>query len=294
VLAKGPNYFEKQTASKPSWTVSFDYQITPDLLFYVTHRGSWRAGSFNYSVAPLPLDTSLGGNKFKPEKTYDIEAGLKYNGQGLGFPASFNIDVYNQWVKDIQRGANLISPLTNTSILVTASVPEAQITGVEADFTMKPSRNFSFGGSFAYTNARFTKNTVPVLNLPALRYGPYADAPKWSGTVWAELSNDFGPQTGILSLRGDLFFQTKSYFANLGDLMPGSKIDGYQLLGARLEWKEMLGQPVSLALFGRNLTNEGYYTGGNPTGISAGFMTAFPGFPRTYGVELRIDFGKGR
>ncbi|MEZ5735444.1 MAG: TonB-dependent receptor [Novosphingobium sp.] len=290
VLAQGPSYLETQKESRPSWNVSFDYQVTPELLAYITHRGSWRAGSFNYSVPPLPLDTSEGGNKFKPEKTYDIEAGLKYYGQGLGFPVTFNIDVYNQWVKDIQRGANLISPFSGTSILVTASVPEAQITGVEADVNLKPLPWFSFGGSIAYTDARFTKNTVPVLDNPSLQYGPYADAPKWSGTLFAEVSQDLGAKTGEVSLRGDLYFQSKSYFANLGNLIPGSDIAAYQLFGARLNWTDVLGGPLSLSLYGRNLFNEKYYTGGNPTGLSAGFMTAFPGFPRTYGVEAKVEF----
>lgn len=291
VQAKGPDYFEQQKAARPSWNISLDYQATPELLVYVTHRGSWRAGNFNYSVAPLPLDTSKGGNQFKPERTWDIEAGLKYNGDSLlGFPMSFNFDVYNQWVKDIQRGANLISPFSGTSILVTASVPEAQITGFEADINLRPSRWVSFGGSVAYTDARFTKNTVPVLNQPALQYGPYADSPKWSGTLFAEVSHDMGEHTGKLTLRGDLYFQSKSYFANLGNLMPGSDIASYQTVGARLTWAKVMGSPATLSVYGRNLNNAKYYTGGNPTGLSAGFMTAFPGFPRTYGVELKVDF----
>jgi iron complex outermembrane receptor protein len=290
-LAVSPEYRERLKVSKPSWTVSLDYQATPDLLIYVTQRGSWRSGSFNYSLAPVPLDTSLGGNQFKPEKTYDIEAGLKYNGQGLGFPATFNLAVFNQWIKDIQRGANLISPVTGTSILTTIAVPEAQITGVEADVSLKPTDWLSLGGSLSYTDARFTKNEVTVPGNPPLVYGPYADAPKWSGTVFGEVSHDLGPETGILSLRGDLYFQSKSYFANLGDLIPGSDIASYQLVGARLSWEDVLGGPVSLSLYGRNLTNEKYYTGGNPTGLSAGFMTAFPGFPRTYGVEAKVVFG---
>lgn len=290
VQAKGPDYFEKQKASRPSWNVSLDYKATPELLIYVTHRGSWRAGNFNYSVAPLPLDTSQGGNMFKPEKTYDIEAGLKYNGTGIGFPVAFNVAVYNQWVKDIQRGANLISPFSNTSILVTASVPEAQITGFEADINLRPSRSFSFGGSLAYTDARFTKNTVPVLNQPALRYGPYADSPKWSGTLFAEVTHDAGERTGTFSLRGDLYFQSKNFFANLGNLMPGSDIAAYQTVSARATWDKMFGSGASLSIYGRNLNNAKYYTGGNPTGLSAGFMTAFPGFPRTYGVEAKVEF----
>jgi iron complex outermembrane recepter protein len=290
VQAKGPDYFESLKASKPSWNVSLDYQASPDLLLYVTHRGSWRTGGFNYSLPPLPLDSSQGGNKFKPETTYDIEAGLKYNGRALGFPTTFNVAVYNQWVKNIQRGAAVTSPVTQTVIQVTASVPEAQITGVEADVYLKPVQGFGLGGSVVYTNARFTKNAVTIPGNPPLFYGPYADSPKWSGTVFAELSHDFGAEAGIVGLRTDFYFQSKSYFANLGDQMPGSDISAYQLVGVRLSWDEVMGSNFSIAAYGRNIFNEKYYTGGNPTGLSAGFMSAFPGFPRSYGIEGRVKF----
>ena len=44
-------------------------------------------------------------------QTFVREGGLKYNGDSLlGFPMSFNFDVYNQWVKDIQRGASALFP----------------------------------------------------------------------------------------------------------------------------------------------------------------------------------------
>ena len=46
-----------------------------------------------------------GGNRFLPETTKDIEVGLKYSGDGIGVPLTFNADFFHQWVKNIQRAA---------------------------------------------------------------------------------------------------------------------------------------------------------------------------------------------
>lgn len=285
-----PAYSEEARTSKPSWNVSLDYKVIPELFAYVTTRGSWRAGGFNYSQAPNSAPAAVGGNQFLPETTWDIEGGLKYSGRALGFPLSFNVAVYNQVVKNIQRGANVNSPITNSAILTTVSVPEAQITGVESDLSLRPTEWLSLGGSLVYTNARFTKNIVTIPGNPPLPYGPYADVPKWSGTIYAEVSRQLPSDLGRVALRGDFYFQSLTYFSNISKLNPGADLPRYQLLGARLTWDKILGSGVSVAAYGRNLTNAKYYTGGNATGYSSGFNTAFPGFPRMYGLELKVEF----
>jgi len=64
---------EHQSASKPSWTFSLDYQVTPSLMVYVAQRGSWRAGSYNYSVVSIHSTAAAGGNRFGPETIRDVE-----------------------------------------------------------------------------------------------------------------------------------------------------------------------------------------------------------------------------
>jgi iron complex outermembrane receptor protein len=216
--------------------------------------------------------------------------GLKYSGRDLGFPARFNLALYNQWIDDIQRGANLISPITKTAILATVSVPKAQVTGFEADASIRPARWLHLGGSLAYTDARFTQNRVTIPGNPPLFYGPYADTPRWTGTAFAEFIADIEDR-GEIRLRGDFYAQSRSYFNNLaGTLVPGATIDPYRLVHGRLSWEKALGQPLSIALYGRNLFNQKYYTGGDGVGYSSGFNIAFPGMPRTYGLEVRLDF----
>jgi iron complex outermembrane receptor protein len=290
-VGTAPGYLQSKTASKPSWNVSLDYKVTPSLMLYATTRGSWRSGGFNYTLPPNPLSAEAGGSSFAPETTQDIEVGLKYSGRELGFPATFNLDFYNQWVKNIQRGANIVSPISGTSILTTIAVPKAVITGVEADFTLSPTEWLTFGGSLSYTNARFTDNRVSVPGNPPLLYGPYADVPRWSGSAFVELRHELAADAGTLNLRLDYYEQSKSYFSNLNDtLIPGTDIAGYRLVNGRLAWADVMGSKITAAAFARNIFNQRYYTGGNGTGLSAGFNAAYPGMPRTYGLEVSIGF----
>ncbi len=283
---------EVTKASKPSWTVSLDYQATPELMVYVAHRGSWRAGGFNYSVAPVPNTATTGGNLFLPETTKDIEVGLKYSGDGLGVPMTFNADFFHQWVNNIQRAAYVSG--ANGVTLLTANVPQAQITGVEGDFSVRPSDNFQFGASANYTNARYTKNSLSITLPPdptnLLRYGPFADTPKFSGTIFAEVSAPLG-EAGRLSLRGDLYGQTKMNFSNVGDTLNAlAVLPGYTLVNAKLTLSEIMGKRISASVSARNLFNRKYYAGGNAANSATLPNTVNPGVPRMIMGEVRFEF----
>lgn len=289
------NITEVLKDDKPSWTVSVDYQVTPDLLVYATHRGSWRAGGYNYSVPPIDAVAGGGGNRFNPETTKDVELGLKYSGDALGMPMTFNVAAYNQWVKNIQRAAYVIDPLNGTASLVTVNVPKAEITGVEAELNLRPVPWLSFGVSGAYTDARYTDNLVILTNPqggPApTRYGPYADSPKWTGNAFVEATRDLGADNGELTFRADVYGQTKYFFSNVAaTLAPRTSIPGYVLVNGRVGWNNISDTGLSAAVFVRNLFNKEYYGGGNSLGPTLGVNTSVPGRPRMWGGELRFDF----
>lgn len=280
---------------KPSWTVSVDYQATPDLLFYVAHRGSWRAGGYNYSVPPLDAIAAEGGNRFNPETTKDIEAGLKYAGRGLGVPLTFNVAVYNQWVEDIQRASYVTDPAGGTPSLLTTNVPKAEITGVEAALDVRPAPWVNFGISGAYTDARYTDNIVILPdaagNPSVNEYGPFADAPEWTGNAYVEFLQDLGPDTGEITLRADVYGQTKFYFSNVANtLAPRTTIPGYALVNGRVSWSNIYNSGVTAALFVRNAFNKEYYGGGNSQAATLGVNTSVPGRPRMWGGEVRVAF----
>ena len=119
-------------------------------------------------------------------------------------------------------------------------MPEAQITGVEADFTVRPSENFQFGASVNYTNAPlYQEHAVghaaagPDQYLQLRSFRRRAQVQRHH--LRRSLSAPLGGDTGRLTLRGDLYSQTKMNFSNVGDTVnPNSTLPGYTLVNARL------------------------------------------------------------
>ena len=136
---------QNKSFSDPSWTLGLSYQATDDWLLYLTARRSWRAGGFN-GTAPAAIDPGNGDpiiqdtNLFDPETTHDVEAGVKFAGHVLGRPLRMNLAVYNQWIKDVQRAEFPDPPGPAASIAYTVNVPEAEVSGIEFDATVKPVR----------------------------------------------------------------------------------------------------------------------------------------------------------
>jgi iron complex outermembrane receptor protein len=285
----GANH-EAGKSSSPSWLVSLDYQVTDTLLAYVSHRGSWRTGGFNWNVFPVNLPGEQGGNVFVPEKTKDIEIGLKYAGDELGVPVSGTLAFYNQWTKNVQRAAYVVNPLNGTVNLFTVNVPKAQTTGIEAGFTIKPVHWLTLGASGAYTNARFTDGRVNVIGVAGV-FGPFADAPKYTGNIFADITQELPDEAGILTLHYELYGQTSDTFSNTANTTaPRTTLPGYTLHSARISWSEIYGSKVTAAIYGRNLFNRAYFAGGNGSGPGSGSNAAVPGVPRMFGGELTFKF----
>ena len=279
---------EKQKASKPSWTISIDYKVTPELLIYAAQRGSWRSGGYNYSVFPANVTAAAGGNRFLPETTYDAEIGIKYSGDSIGVPMTLNADVYSQWVKNIQRAAYILTPAGVS--LLTVNVPRARIQGFEADFSLRPTQWIQFGASFNYTSAKYTNNLVSVLGSN-VRYGPFADVPKVSGTVFAEVGTPLGEGMGALRFRIDAYGQTNMQFSNVqATANPNTTIPGYNLVNGRVSWENVMDSKVNAALFVRNAFKKEYFAGGNASSSGGALNTVNPGMPRMYGIEMRYAF----
>jgi iron complex outermembrane recepter protein len=269
--------------SKPSWLVSLDYKVTDDLLVYLSHRGSWRTGGFNGTSNNIALG-SFDVPTFKPETTFDFEAGLKFAGDLGTMPARLNIAVYDQTIKDVQR-----APYLNISALA-GNVNKARVSGIEIDGKVEFAPWFEVGGAFAYTNARFTDPRALVANTNFI-FGPYADSPKFTGSTYARLSTELGSDQGELALRAEIYGQSHFFYSNLANtIVPNARIAGYKLVNVRAEWTNMLGTGIKAAVYASNLTNKEYEAGGFPLGAVIGGNSTLPGTPRMYGLELGIEF----
>ena len=283
---------QRKNFSDPAWEVGLEYQATPDLFAYLKTRGSFRSGGFNGAAPPVSADATQGGNLFDSEHTQDIEGGLKWNGQAFSRPSFFNFAAYIQWIQDVQRVEfpDPDGPGGLASIAVTANVPSARIWGFEAEGAFSPIPLLRLGAQGAYTNATFTDGNITLFGTP-FSYGPVGDTPKASGVVWAEVFVPTDPQIGEISLRTEVYAQTSQYFSNAADsIAPRTRLPGYALVNARLAWDNVMETGFDLAVFGKNLTKEEYFTGGMTLAAALGHNAAAVGEPRTYGVELSFEF----
>jgi iron complex outermembrane recepter protein len=281
---------EQVTFKKPSWQVGLEYQVNSNVLVYLEQRGSWRSGGFNGTAPPVPLPGTEGGNMFLPETVKDVEVGTKFRGDIAGVPLRFSLAAYHSWVKDVQRVEYVNVPFQGQTVLagLTANIPAGKVAGVEMDLDVHPAEWLRIGGNAAYTDAKFTDN-VSVIFTQTQVFGPYPDTPKFAGTLFTELT--FANPAGPVSLRVDVYKQTKQYFSSQNDaLVPGTELPGYTLLGARLEWRDVMGSPLTLAAYGKNLTDRFYFVGGLAQGGAFGINGAAMGVPRMYGAQATYRF----
>ncbi len=280
---------EERTLKDPSWNANIQWQFNPQNQIYFTQRGSFRAGNFNGAVVPYNF-----ANFFGNENTYDFELGYKFNGSISGRRAHFNIAAYQQIVKNAQH--SIYAVVAGAPSAFTVNVPKAKIKGVELDADIGLTDWLKLGLSGAYTDAKYTDNLVdmsiqtgnPGFIVP---FDSYPDSPKWSGSLYADLTLPTPSEWGEMHLRADSFSQTSSYFSsNNYSITPGTKLPGYTTVAARFSWNEIMGSKFSLAVYAKNILDKGYYQAGYVEGASGGFNTAIPGEPQTFGAEVSVKF----
>ncbi|GGC01674.1 TonB-dependent receptor [Novosphingobium endophyticum] len=112
---------------------------------------------------------------------------------------------------------------------------------------------------------------------------PMMRTPKWAGSASYRHVFDMA-DGGELTAGGDMTFASKRYTSI--DFSPTTLDGGYAIVNAEIEYKAPEAR-WSLALWGRNLTEAAYYSGGIQSGP---FNRPTINQPRTYGVRGRISF----
>lgn len=271
-----------QKVDRPSWLLSVDYRINDETMVYLAHRGSWRTGGYNVTSINVTPE-GVVPDSFKPEKTWDIEAGLKFAGLLGNVPARVNLAVYNQIIEDTQKTVYL--QITSQ----TGNVEEAEVTGLELDATFSFTDWLEAGFGYAYTDARYTKPQGDVVGY-TFDFGPYADAPENMYSAFVATHNRIAG-IGELTFRADYYHTDETFFSNLNNSIgPGTELPEYDLLHFRIGLEKIAGSKLSAYGYVRNATDEEYERGGLPLAGVTATNTTITGEPRTYGVELVYTF----
>jgi len=214
-----------------------------------------------------------------------------------------NIALFSASISNLQRNATIQLPgLAPFSSVYNAA--KGKIRGAEAEITAKLVDGLTIGGTLGYIDAFYKEFSDPRPNAAAI-VGPsgqilqpatvngsdisnykFTSTPKWTYSLTASYEVDLS-DIGSLLFRTDYVYRSHTFFQTFN--IPGVEQDGYGLLSGRIQLdlaRSPLGNGMSIAVFGRNLTAEKYNTFATETLGGA----ASRGRPREWGAQFRLTF----
>jgi iron complex outermembrane receptor protein len=284
-----------------SYTFALDYTIAPNVMAYVTTRKGYKQGGINIASVPIhaALPTSGALPTYLPASVTDYEVGVKADWFLAGIPVRTNIALYNDNFANLDRQTTFFNPLTNSFASQIGNIGKSRARGVELDATLKLMRDLEVSLSYGYIDPKYLRYDGTVINvmgevIPKIDT-PFSETPKHKIDALFQYSVPVRASVGGVNMGLDASYQTKTYIGPDDELLdPLSSVQpGYALLHARLDWNNIMGNPVDMSFYVRNLTDHVYRLGSAGL-LAAGFglTTQIMGDPRTFGVQFRARFGK--
>ena len=272
-----------------SYTIGADYRFNDDILAYAKYStgftsGGWSPDAYSGTAVFLPVD----------EETLDsFEVGIKsdWNDTLRINAAAF----FNQY-EGLQIGAT-VPGLGFTRF----NVDETEISGLEVEGVWQVTDNFQLNGNFGLLNAEYTSvtgdqargltnngagcpaGTDPTNDAQIISCALGLDlknAPEYKATLGALYTQPL--YQGELILSADASFEDDSW-SLVANSPAHAFIEIDTLINARVKYADERGW--SVAVFGRNLTDEEYYRAS-----SAGSFSTYASPPLEYGIELSAEF----
>ena len=240
--------------------VGLTYAITPTLDGFVRSSIGNKPGGFTAFV------DSVHGPEFDRETNWSNEIGLQYDNSDQ----DLRIGLRGFWDQIDDYQFNQSVPSSTDFAVVNAD--EVTSLGMELDLAWTPIERLTVRSSLGYVNAEFDSYSAFGNNFNGKEV-PFV--PEYTGStgIRYDFDNGFFAQTSV-RVSGSTSFDA----ANTGTFTQ----DAYALWDAEIGYAT---ERFTIALFGRNLLDEEYYSFINPQ-IQAGS----PGDPQLLGLRLRTMF----
>jgi iron complex outermembrane recepter protein len=313
--------------------ITVNYTTPGGTLIYGVFATGRKPGGFN-GTAGVTATAQTGTNlvTYEPEQSRGAEVGIKFDALDRRLRVSFAL--FHNELSNVQLTQSIANPLTPTALTsVVNSVGDAETTGFELEITAAPADGLLFNFGVSYVDARFTSGCDAdqfILNSGGLR--PNFDTRNASGAGLAlcDITGNRLPLgspwivSGSMNYERDLNDNGLSMFFNANFSAEASKyvqVDNLAETGDTFLANARIGirtPQFSIALFGRNLTNEDSIPlatrwfdlryGAGTRGLPAAASVTFDGRPaaietgsprgffgalrrgRTFGLEATVNF----
>jgi iron complex outermembrane receptor protein len=273
------------TFAKVTYRAVLAQDFTDDINGYISFNRGFKSGTYNTVAFNNPAS--------RPELLDAYALGVK--SRLFDRMVTLNVEGFMYDYTDIQLRSTAPPALPGTAILQNAGA--AKVKGIDVDLVFSPTSNFTLNGNFEYLDAKYTSFPGGTCVSPRVIAGPVLGG--YIGTTCdlsgrrliqsPEISFNIGFNYTLETGIGDITLAANdSYKSSYVFVADGSiKNDGYHLVNASVTWTS-LDEKFDVQLFGKNLTDTYYYTGG-AAGV-AGNQLYSAGSPRTYGVQVGVHF----
>ncbi len=263
-------------------SVAIQYDVTPDIMVYLTYGQGSKAGGFIGAQAT----TTPAQFELNPESAETFEAGIKL--AAFDRRLRLNLAGYRTDFDNLQ----VSSFDSATTSFITSNAGKARSQGFEGDMTFELATGVSINGSMAYLDAKFLDfpgapcfidnlGCNPALNNAAGRVLPRAS--KWSGTLG--FSIDRPVTDGIDFVAGGAMTFRSKYFTE-ESYNPVAAQQSYQKYDLRVGLRSA-DERWEVAVVGKNITDELTVSHGFGTPIAGGF-SQYIQTPRTIAAQVRL------
>jgi len=283
-----------------TWRIALRQEITRDISVYASANKGFKSGSFSLQN---PLNDA-----YLPQSIMAYEIGVK--SELFDRKLRLNVSAFHYDIDDYQ----------------VRSAATVKVDGAELEFEAAPSQGLRIFGGVTWLDSRYGKFGGPDAVLQAPITYPNANSSAnplqrtrcvangtrdpgvvGTGPLTGGFTTCFGDVSGLQTMNAPEFVASvgASYTTEVGDsgtlrftglynynsgyvFEPDNRVDqdGYSLVNGSIEYRPV--ENFGIELWGRNLGNTKYAVQKISTSNIA--VTEVVGAPRTYGVNLKIDF----
>ena len=266
---------------------SLEFRPTDTALLYASYSEGFKSGGWQ----GLSAREVIAATPFQPEEAILYEVGAKT--EWLDNRLRLNVATFLTDYTDLQILQLLVpeeAPAGAPGILLTQNAADAEITGVEVEFTLVPDERWLINGSITHLDTEFSNFFIPSgfrtpggVGADTSREGnDLRNAPKWAYNLFVRYEHPLG-NGGTLALQGDFRHKDKVY--QDPDLEEVAAIPAHDLVNFKVSY-EPPGGGYRIDAWMENAFNEDYFLHNFPA-TGDGFAT--PGPPRMYGVTLSFN-----
>lgn len=286
------DYTASRTFEEFTPRVSLSYNFAPDIRAYVSYGRGFKSGGFDMrGDASATPATMLG---YDPETVESYELGLK----GLFFDNHLRLSaaVFHTAYEGQQVTSQQVNGAGTGVVSFVDNVGSSTIDGFELEAHARFTSAFSVDFNVGYVDASFDQYLAYVPNPappPAFvlqdvaEQRQFQNTPQWTGSLAGNYSFDL--YGGDLTVRAAMSF--RSDVSMFETPVPAIDQDAFELYDLSAVWTSP-SEHWRLGLYGRNLTDERYRTGGYnfPGALYGDSVIAFYGPPRTVFASIAYRY----